>query len=144
MSKIISILVLLLVNIIVANSLLASENIQVTHLRKIDVSQYIYGRRMIVNKCYAVLQDANTIFSFEPQILTIQTCSNHQCSYSIDGNNFKLGSCQAITDNKCSDDPAADYIDRFNRTATMILQANILTFVDSKGDATIQLRDIPK
>lgn len=99
---------------------------------------------MIVNKCYAVLQDANTIFSFEPQILTIQTCSNHQCSYSIDSYNFKLGTCQAITDNKCQDDPASDYIDRFNRTASMILQANILTFVDSKGDATIQLRDIPK
>ena len=143
MSKKISALAILLMNIIAVTSLLASENIQVTH-QKIDISKYIFGRRMIVNKCYAVLQDTNTIFSFDPQILTIQTCSNHQCSYSIDDHNFTLGSCQAITDNKCSDDPAADYIDRFSRTATMILQANILTFVDSKGDATIQLRDIPK
>jgi hypothetical protein len=84
-------LAIVLANTILGNSLLAPETNQAVHLQKIDISKYVYGRRMIVNKCYAVLQDTTTIFSFDPEVLTIETCSKHQCSFILDDHNFKLG-----------------------------------------------------
>lgn len=115
---------------------------QALHSAKLDVSQYVAGRSMIINPCFVVLDDPATTFNFSPDQLTIAACNTYSCPYSLDGLAFSLAECSQSTHNNCPDDPAQDYIQRFKNTTNIVLLANLITFSDAKGGATMQLKDV--
>jgi len=52
---------------------------------KFDLRPYIVGRIMKVNKCYKIMDDPDTIFKFDTNKLTIQSCNTYECLYSVNG-----------------------------------------------------------
>jgi hypothetical protein len=112
--------------------------------RLLDISQYVFGRIMIINPCYILLDDPTTTFKLAPLLLTITTpCSTHSCPYSLNSYDFTLGDCSQVATTPCSqEDPADDYIKSLGNTRELVLQANIVTLVDGKGKPTLQLKDI--
>jgi hypothetical protein len=61
------------------------------HKKGIDISQYVFGRNMIINPCYTVIDDPKTTFKFDPNQLTITACNTHKCSYTLESFSFYLG-----------------------------------------------------
>jgi hypothetical protein len=99
-------LALALLALIITTNCLALTQHQAT-----DISQYVYGRNMTINKCYHEFTDPDTKFSFAAGILTIESCRTRSCSYALNGYAFDLSSCSVTRDNSsCVSDPAPTYI----------------------------------
>ena len=126
----------LLILLVVSASLLSlTHSVTLSHdYYQYTLFDYINGRRMYLSKCYLVLPpDTKDIFTWHPSNISINgPCGVGNCSYTLTGLNFTLGTCSGNLTKPCT-----TYETVLKKATRITLVSNLINFFNGPNPSPI-------